>query len=113
MNTDEIVDMISDINHEIPERFINNGICLDYMSNGNCECIKFLNSFLWDSENGYSYDNYKYNEIDEEHYNPNKEILMQIMCDLISDLKNIFGERDDGDKSFEDESLFSWPNNRH
>lgn len=106
MNTDEIVDMISDINDEIPLRFINNGICVSYLSNGNCECIKFMDYFLWDSENGYSYGGYKYDEINEENYNPDKEILMQIMWELLSDLKNIFGDRT------VDEDLFSWPDNR-
>ncbi len=109
MRENEIIEIVSDINEQIPEVFINNGICVDYRSNGNCECIQFMDYFLWDSENGYSYGNYKYNDVMEDHYNPDKEILMQIMWELVSDLKNIFGDRtvDDG----EHEDLFSWPCN--
>ncbi len=105
MRENEIVEIVSDINEQIPERFINNGISVDYRSNGNCECIKFMDYFLWDSENGYPYNNYKYNDVIEDTYNPDKEILMQIMWELVSDLKDIFGDRTVDD---EHEDLFSW-----
>ena len=105
MKSEEI---ISELNDEMMTRFQKQGLYFDYRSDGYCECIGFMDIIVWDSENYYCDE--KYNNDDEDYYTPDKEVIKTIMINLICDLQNIFGEKDEKEQ---DESLFSWANNRN
>lgn len=101
----KIEEIVSELNDEMMPRFQEQGLYFEYRSNGYSECIGFMDIILWDSENYYCKDEYNN---DDEHYKPDKEVIKTIMINLISDLQNIFGDKDETEQ---DESLFSWANN--
>lgn len=88
----KIEEIVSELNDEMMPRFQEQGLYFEYRSNGYSECIGFMDIILWDSENYYCKDEYNN---DDEHYKPDKEVIKTIMINLISDLQNIFGDKDE------------------